>query len=483
MAAKTKANYREVELPEYRNHPLIAALPPIESDEVIYRRFQTTLPINDDDRTAPPHLRQKMCARLNQFLFPLPEYVDIYRSIENAILEGYLAKNPATATGQHFLHYVERDSTSTQPVTGTFQPTGQGLSVFGESSSGKTKGVERILHQFPQIICHNEFQGRPLLLQQVTWLKIDCPDCASVWSFIAHIIDELDRVLGTDELSQTRFKPGNVAETRVLIERRLRSLWLGILVLDELQNLRIGNRKLRDQLLNVFLHIINRSGVPILFCGNQETKNLLQSTLRDARRAEGSGCNDLGPMHTAIWPEFVRAMWCMQYTNTPTALTDELANRLYELSRGLPGFAVSIYRKAQELVIGSGEESLSVDILHEAYLSACTLSASILEEISIDTDSSGDAASGDRASDAEAAKDVATGDKEQVEPDTIADIDRIQHPEFRHTLLNVRNNNYALPLGVDSHLWRSASDDADPYVYLLDKNQVATDLFTSDVLG
>ncbi len=483
MAITTDAHYREVELPEYRSHPLIAALPPIESDDVIYRRLRTTLPVSDDERTALPHLRHKMCSRLKQFMFPLPEYVDIYRSIEDAILEGYLPKNPSTPTGQHYLHYIERDSTSTQPVTGSFQPAGQGLSIFGESGAGKTRGVERILQQFPQVICHSEFQGRALPLRQVSWLKIDCPDCASVWSFIAHIIDELDSVLGTDELSQTRFKPGNVAETRVLIERRLRSLWLGILVLDELQNLRIGNSKLRDQLLNVFLHIINRSGVPILFCGNQETKDLLQSTLRDARRAEGGGCDDLGSMHTAIWPEFVRALWRMQYTNTPTALTDELANQLYELSRGLPGFAVSIYRKAQELVIGSGEESLSVDILNEAYLAACPLSAPILEEISIDTGSPADATTGDQATDTETAENDAPNDEEQAEPDTIADVDRIQHPEFRHKLLNVRNNNYALPLGVDPHVWRSAADDPDPYAYLLEKREIATDLFSSDRIG
>ena len=47
MAIKTNAHYREVELPEYRSHPLIAALPPIESDEDIYRRFRTTLPANE----------------------------------------------------------------------------------------------------------------------------------------------------------------------------------------------------------------------------------------------------------------------------------------------------------------------------------------------------------------------------------------------------------------------------------------------------
>jgi hypothetical protein len=188
-------------------------------------------------------------------------------------------------------------------------------------------------------------------------------------------------------------------------------------------------------------------------------------------------------MHPEIWPEFVSSLWRMQYTSTPSALTDGLSDQLFDLSRGLPGFAVSIYRKAQELVIGSGEESLTVDILHEAYLSACTLSASILEDISIDTDLSADATSEDSAPVAESAEDQACGNNDQVKHDAIADVDRIQHPEFRHTLLNVRNNNYVLPLGVDPHLWRSAFDDADPYAYLLDKNQVATNLFTSDQLG
>jgi hypothetical protein len=423
-----------------------------------------------------------MVKRLKQFVFPLPEYVDLFRAIEDAMIIAYLPKNPTTPTGQHYLHYLDPGDTSTQPITGAFRPTGSALTLFGESGAGKTTGVIRTLEQYPQVIRHEQFQGRPIPLRQVTWLKIECPTAASVSGFATAVLDQLSEAFGNDQLE--RFpNPRNIHEAGIFIQRRLRSLWLGILIIDELQNLKIGKAELREHFLNLLLILINEAGVPVLFCGNPESKPLLQETLRNARRAEDAGQVELGPIDPRIWPLFVSELWRMQYTDAPTKLDDPLSKKLYSLSKGLPAFAVNIYMKAQECVIGTGEEAITADILDEAYLTGCDLSAKRLEDVvlpSVDSAEETEPATGN-AGNTVAAETKEAPPSETSEP-PVASVNRVQHPEFRGMIVNTRKNSFRLPLGVDADVLRSALDEPDPYRFLASKKQLVTDLFTSKSL-
>ena len=423
-----------------------------------------------------------MLPRLSRFRYPLPEYIDIFRAIEDAIYEGYLYKNPLTPTGQHFLHYMDSEETRVQPCTGFFQPTGRGLSVFGESGAGKTAIIEAALSKFPQIITHTEFEGQHFTAEQVTWLKIDCPSSATVWGYVTHVLDELDRIFGTTEFGSGPV-PRNIPQAGNAVERRLRSLHLGCLVLDELQNLKVGNAEFRRQLLNVLLHLINRSGIPVVFCGNQDTKDLLAETLRNARRAEDGGCFEIEMIDPAIWPIFVERLWAHQFTDIVTPLTDALSRTLFQLSKGLPKFAVNIYREAQKTVIGTGDESLTVDVLSEAYLAACGLSRQILETLPTPTLAS-HVVDLDRSAASESEEEPKTSSSpEQSDSRAVASANRVQHPELSTRLCLVRQNGYTLPLNVDPDILRSAGSTKDPYEHLLSQNVILTELFTDEPLS
>lgn len=477
--APTNARYQAAQLPEYEGNPLIAALPSIQPDELVNSFLSKDVAVSDEDRRKPPHLRRKMLARTGGLLFALPEYLDIFRNIEDAIFDSYVPKNPLTPTGQQYLHYLDSDDLPTIPSTGLFRPNACGLSLFGESGAGKSAGIDRALDWFPQIILHKEFEGHPFPVTQVTWLNIQCPTSSTVWGFALHILDELDRILGTNDFGGSGPRPKNIDHAGILIERRLRSLHIGILILEELQNLNVGKSDLRHQLLNVFLHVINRSGIPILFCGNEDTKSLLKETLRNARRAEDGGSIDMGPIDPSIWPSFAEELWTVQYTNTATPLSGELQQQLYELSRGLPGFAVNIYREAQKLVIGSGDERLLPEVLAEARRSICSLSGELLDEIALP--------STEPHKPQEHQSDGALQGKTQDKDDSIvdasiADVNRVQHSEFRNRVDVVRKNRFALPLNVDPDVLRCAAEANDPHKELRSKTQILEGLFSSSDL-
>lgn len=67
----------------------------------------------------------------------------------------------------------------------------------------------------------------------------------------------------------------------------------------------------------------------------------------------------------------------MQWTCIYNELTDELNNKMYELSLGNLDIAHRIYREAQRLVIlaDSDDERINTSVLEQAYVRACGLSA------------------------------------------------------------------------------------------------------------
>lgn len=467
----TSATYRDAEIPEYEHNPLILALPPPKNDSKVIEHICVDPLESKGVAIEAPNVRRKCTDRISRFVFPLPEYLELYRCIDSAICEGYLYRNPTTPTGQHYLHYLDSEESGVEPCTGFYEPTGVALSLFGPSGAGKTRGISRVLSQFPQKIHHTEFKGRPLEFSQVTWIRLDCPSSSTVWGFIEDLVDALAKVIGPSVFEVLKPYPKNISQATNRIERVLRSNFLGLLVLDELQKLRVGSAKLRMELLNVFLTISNRSGIPILFCGNESAKPLLAETLRNARRAESGGVVNMAEIDKRVWPEFVKVLWSSQYTHPQTALTDGLSEELYRLATGLPSFACQIFRAAQILVIGSGDETITREVLREAKLANCPLSG---EHLEIRAKSL--ALSGNQSSSATAER---TGSHPQS-PGKIADINRVLHPEFEAQILGVRSNGFRIPVGVLPDTVRSCGETDDPLAELDSKGYLLTDLMAID---
>ena len=91
-----RIHYRVGEIEEFRGNQLIEALPPIASSIEVLDHFSTYFTPTREERANPPHIRRKYVQRVKQFVFPLPEYLDLYLGIEDTIMDGYLSRNPTT---------------------------------------------------------------------------------------------------------------------------------------------------------------------------------------------------------------------------------------------------------------------------------------------------------------------------------------------------------------------------------------------------
>lgn len=334
------------ELPEYRDNPFINRLPPILSIPGALRTL-TRLPIHrDEERQYPSHLRCHCLQRLTRYFVPLERHLQLEVRLSALIRQGYVGRNPTTTDYLHRLHndherVLKKDlSAAIHPV----ETTASGFALIGCSGIGKSKSVERILHLYPKTIAHQE----PFSLEQVVWLKLECPHKGSVKQLCISFFHEMDTLLHTR--NEVRYGSSRLSiDTMVVHMAEVADRHaLGLLVIDEIQHLMRAPGTSRDDLLNFLVALVNTIGIPVMIIGTPAALPLLQGAFRQARRASGLG-SLIWERHAddATWNHFIDRMWRYQWTREPTPLTDDLRRVLYEESQGIIDLVVKLYMLAQ----------------------------------------------------------------------------------------------------------------------------------------
>jgi len=137
------------------------------------------------------------------------------------------------------------------------------------------------------------------------------------------------------------------------------SISLGLLIVDEFQNLKIAKTEQCVVVFNMFVQIIEDYGISIVTLCTPAIQKLLKAKIAITRKlmgnityfplmAEGGG----------EWKLFTDAVWPFCYTKEAPALTATIRTAWHKASGGNAAFAVHAYRLAQEYAI---TEDLSID--------------------------------------------------------------------------------------------------------------------------
>lgn len=464
---RVKAQYHKATLPEHQGNPFIEALPPKKDYEYLMKAF-THYPKHDDEvRSYTALEREDYTSRLKTLRQPLPIYYDCFRSIESAIKHGYLAKNPLSPTTAQYLHYPVDDKPNIEPSSGFFEAKGDGLTLIGDSGVGKSSMLEQVLNYFPSVIEHDIYNNKKMEHRnQVVWIKVDCPDKSSVRDLCEEILVCLD--IAMESYSQPEATIGKLVRQ---IEQRIKSSFLGILVIDEMQRLEFKRTGGENNLLNFLHNLMNKLGVPIFFCANPPFHETLSTTLKAARRAESGGYFVMQPLERSDpwWQAFIEELWVLQWTNIETELTEELNNKLHTLSVGNLDLAHRIYKQAQNIVIGLPDETISCEVLEQAFAIACGLSSETEEIIN-----RRDCLLIPRSSNTK----NKNKSKQASKAGVFADINRPQHPEFEIKLRELQLAVNLHEIVEDPTLFQKAEFEDEPMKYLRNTGIVLDDPLT-----
>ncbi|MDN8558367.1 ATP-binding protein [Citrobacter werkmanii] len=343
----------------------------------LLEQFSNYPDLDEHIRQHPdPLVREEYTIRLKQLRQPFLIYYECFRAIETAIKDGYSTKNPFSPTTAQYLHYPVDDCPGIEPKTGYFEPKAENITLTGASGVGKTSMLEQILNYLPGVIEHDVYQGHRMeFIEQVVWIKVECPNNSSVRDLCEEILAALDLAMGREKSAAAN----TIGSLMRQIEQRIKSSFLGLLVIDEMQRLVFKRTGGENNLLNFLHSLVNKLGVPLFFCGNPPFDDTLSKTLKAARRAESSGYFRMEPLkrESDEWEAFIGELWEIQWTCIYNELTVELNDKMYELSLGNLDIAHRIYREAQRLVIlaDSDDERINTGVLEQAYARACGLSS------------------------------------------------------------------------------------------------------------
>lgn len=352
------AEYRQGELPEYRGNPLIEAIPPFRTAKELMRVFGKYPYVEDADRLLPPKLRMLAILRLNDYLEPLYDQFDFVEQIELVILSGYVQRNPATSDYQKTLIAMYRKSMagSICPIQTSGPPTAPSCSLFGISGGGKSTVVERILSFYPQAISHPKYG-----FTQLVWLKLDCPLDGSLKQLLRTLIGRIDEILGTSYAELT--KRAGVDELVGLVAKIAAQHHLGLLVIDEIQNLLQASRVGPAKMLNFFVTLANDAKIPFCVVGTSKAKTFLETLFREARRLSGSAFWDrMSPGRQ--WDYFLRKLSKYQWTAHPVDLSEpKLSKLVYFHTQGIRDLVVRLFQLCQLRAIRDGSERISAGLI------------------------------------------------------------------------------------------------------------------------
>ena len=459
--------YNKCFLPEHQGNPLIEALPPLVDDPEVILKLRSQQICLESEADAPAFIRKKYLHRLEQFVEPTYEYLECFRMIEDLITQSYIPKNPLTNTAQHWLFHDRPEESKQLPSQGLFVPRSAAMAVVGDGGAGKSWMLESIVRSYPQIIEHTSYKGKPLNFRQVVWIKVNCTENANVKAMLILILEELDRLTGSDEARRALSSRDPVAAASLAISRKMKSTFLGVLIIDEMQHLQFANSKLKELFIQFILNTLGRAGVPIVFGGDPRIETFLKSGLPVSRRVETGGFIYMRGWRGHEWDLFVEQLWNYQWTKIKTPLTAELSNCLSGLSTGLPDFAVRIFKAAQSLVIGTENETISAALLRQAYNETCMLSDGKLLERKKKLDKEEnhqniDFGPSDTESNVAGVASVSSDPpKSKSKSRKIHDVNRIQHDEFE-TQIHALKDRIFLPLpGVTFDVVRRSAEDKD----------------------
>ena len=341
-------------------NPFLAAMPEeLSKDEFFeYVRSYPQLPANLADMTSEE--RRQELPRLSTLFIPLDYMYVIYDLLYRAIRGTYMRRTSLMEIQNINALYGNREvgAYATQADTG---------SILGIPGIGKTSTVRRCLSILPQVIEHTEYQGHTCYCKQVLYLFVECPSDCSVKTLALNIMTALDGAIGSkyiESLSCLRTSSASALATQTKI--LCMTHHVGIILVDEIQNAVVTARKNRQvkPLIKFLVELTNDTSTGIYFVGTPLAEELFAEEEHLKRRTRGIRLLPFKP--DGVYRQFLEQLWPYQLTPQQAALTNKLANKLYDWSGGMPAYIIKIFQESQVQALLHGEPAINEKTMQRA---------------------------------------------------------------------------------------------------------------------
>lgn len=303
-------------------------------------------PPSDAIRALPAEERLARLSQLRTLHIPLNRDVALTEMFLDLLLDGYAGRAPTAANAEQELAAVQSFATKlVYAEESDIEATG--FAVIGIPSAGKTRSVKRILRGIPQIAYHSVDENPLLPPMSIIWLRVECPANRSLIALATATFKAIEGATKKPVLAA--LKKGNQSELVQNVASLCAHYKLGMLVIDEIQHVLGKDGKPDEELLNFLVQLSNELNVPIVVVGTPKARRAIGGAMRQARRMLGPDWRNFSS-GSAGWKEFSEKLLDYQFTSA-VAVKETIEPTLYDLSQGLPGLAVMLWRIAQRYAI------------------------------------------------------------------------------------------------------------------------------------
>lgn len=349
---------------EPRDNPYLAALPELMPKEVFLQHLQSlpAVPTDISDRSGEE--RRRLLSGLSNLYLPLDYAYMVYDLFYRAIQTTYRTKTVLDSIRQiGVVRHGGQVSFGTQAQSG---------SILGIPGVGKTSTVRRCLDQLPQVIEHWEFQGQPLFKKQILYICVECPSDCSIKTLAYNIIAAVDRAIGSDYFRVISHQ-SRISASALTTQLKIICInhAIGLIVVDEIQNAINTAEKTRriKPLVTFLLELLNDTCTGVYFVGTLEADEVFGQHEHLKRRTRGLRLLPFRP--DGIYRRFLETVWKYQFTLHPSKLTDQIVNKIYDHSGGVPAYIIQIITEAQAQAIIGGEDLVDAKMVQKAINMLC----------------------------------------------------------------------------------------------------------------
>lgn len=385
------AKYRETNVSTYQNNPLILALP----HRLVAKRFRDILDyqpplfdylqMSDEDRVS--ELKELRRTRIMT-----TQHLDLYNDLYDMMSQGYIDRNPIRPEVISWTYDIADSSIPLgdipRPIlSSSGQTTADAMFVTGLSGNGKTMSMEAILlNLFPNVIEH-DYRG--FQEPQILWLKVDMPHDGNRSSLIYGILRELDRALTSSSWGQSNYAKSvkksngswlNIESMLDVLVTVLVRHHVGMLIVDEFQNLHVASQRYRDEVLQLFDSLSNKLAIPTIKIGTPDSILIFDKKGRHKRRI--GAVLELTRFSEKIdWDRALKALSLYQPLDKPIEINESIDHLLKELTAGVPSILFILWESVLIEAIRSGKESISAALLKSTFKRRFPLMRTVVRNI------------------------------------------------------------------------------------------------------
>ena len=368
-----EASYVEPLQPHLRDNPLIEALQPMRADADLFRALRSKPPFHADQRSWDTYQRLPMLHTLSDFMVPMQRHISFARYVETILRHGYIGRGPNTKRHVDVLqqiHHLRQEG----PASDLTQPTHASLTAafVGLSGTAKTTIIRIVSRLFPRVIYHPG-----LRIWQVPILRTEFPaDGHSIKGPLLAIYKTLESWLEDADYAtrSSQLKRRTLGDLPSDLAGVLHRHFVGLVVIDEVQNARHAPKD-KASLAALLVQLSNVLGVPVLFVGTNQVRDILSDTMASGRRSLGLGLSywdrylwhdpskDGATPPEDEWTPFFRVLWQHQWVRNPRPFSTATSAVVHDCSQGIPDVAIKLFVAAQRRAMDSGQEEVTDALL------------------------------------------------------------------------------------------------------------------------